>query len=69
MMQSILECMIRQADNVEMFKKYQRSLDSLHSKYSVSTKSTVCGDTEWGHLQIDATSLFLLTLAQITASG
>lgn len=27
------------------------------------------GDTEWGHLQIDAISLYLLTLAQMTASG
>jgi phosphorylase kinase alpha/beta subunit len=29
----------------------------------------VVGDHEWGHLQIDAISLFLLTLAQMTASG
>ncbi|KAK6062154.1 hypothetical protein COOONC_00181 [Cooperia oncophora] len=41
MMQSLLECMMRQADKVEMFKKYQRPVDSLHSKFSVSTKSTV----------------------------
>lgn len=27
------------------------------------------GDNEWGHLQIDATSIFLLALAQMTASG
>ncbi|PIO70641.1 hypothetical protein TELCIR_07496 [Teladorsagia circumcincta] len=39
-MQSLLECMMRQADKVEMFKKYQRPVDSLHSKFSVSTKST-----------------------------
>ncbi|CAB3403432.1 unnamed protein product [Caenorhabditis bovis] len=69
MMQSIMECMMRQAEKVELFKKYQRPLDALHSKYNVATKATVCGDAEWGHLQIDATSLFLLTLAQITASG
>jgi phosphorylase kinase alpha/beta subunit len=29
----------------------------------------VVGDSEWGHLQIDAISLFLLILAQMTASG
>ncbi|KAE9419761.1 hypothetical protein Angca_005880 [Angiostrongylus cantonensis] len=69
MMQSLLECMMLQAEKVEVFKKYQRPVDALHAKYSVSTKGQVCGDTEWGHLQIDATSLFLLTLAQITASG
>lgn len=27
------------------------------------------GDSEWGHLQIDAISLYLLILAQMTASG
>lgn len=69
MMQSILECMMRQADKVELFKNFQRPLDALHSKYNVTTKSTVCGDGDWGHMQMDATSLYLLTLAQITASG
>ena len=33
------------------------------------TCSTIVGDYAWGHLQIDATSLFLLTLAQMTAAG
>ncbi len=27
------------------------------------------GDHEWGHLQIDAISIYLLILAQMTASG
>lgn len=27
------------------------------------------GDFEWGHLQVDATSLYLLTLAQMIAGG
>jgi phosphorylase kinase alpha/beta subunit len=29
----------------------------------------VVGDDGWGHLQLDATSLYLLMLAQMTASG
>jgi phosphorylase kinase alpha/beta subunit len=29
----------------------------------------VVGDDEWGHLQLDATSLYLLMIAQMTASG
>ena len=37
--------------------------------YTVGTCGSVVGDNEWGHLQIDATSLFLLVLAQMTASG
>lgn len=36
---------------------------------TVGTCGSVVSDSEWGHLQIDATSLFLLVLAQMTASG
>ena len=68
-MQSLLECMMRQAAKVELFKLHQRKNDALHAKYSVNTKGCVIGDSSWGHLQIDATSLFLLSLAQMTASG
>ncbi|GMT18642.1 hypothetical protein PFISCL1PPCAC_9939 [Pristionchus fissidentatus] len=69
LMQSLLECMMRQSEKVEEFKKHQRALDALHAKYSARKKLTVTADSEWGHLQLDATSLFLLTLAQMTASG
>lgn len=44
-------------------------MDCIHAKYNTRTCATVVGDTEWGHLQMDATSLFLLFLAQMTASG
>ena len=54
---------------VEKFKYTQSARDALHAKYSVATGMSVVGDSEWGHLQIDATSLYLLTLAQMTASG
>ena len=33
------------------------------------TGNTVVGDDAWGHLQIDATSLYILVLAQMTATG
>ena len=33
------------------------------------TCGTVVGDYDWGHLQIDATSLYLLMLAEMTAAG
>lgn len=61
--------MMHQLDKVENFKKTQSTKDSLHAKYSATDQSTVVGDDEWGHLQIDATSLYLLILAQMTASG
>uniref|UniRef100_A0A8C4PPN6 Phosphorylase b kinase regulatory subunit n=1 Tax=Equus asinus asinus TaxID=83772 RepID=A0A8C4PPN6_EQUAS len=68
-MRGLLQCMMRQVDKVEKFKHTQSTKDSLHAKYNTATCSTVVGDDQWGHLQVDATSLFLLFLAQMTASG
>lgn len=64
-----LACFLPQVDKVEKFKHTQSTKDSLHAKYNTATCSTVVGDDQWGHLQVDATSLFLLFLAQMTASG
>lgn len=58
-----------QVDKVEAFKYSQSTRDCLHAKYNTHTCATVVGDHEWGHLQLDATSLYLLMLAQMTASG
>jgi len=65
-MEVVENCVVVQ---VEKFKYTQSARDCLHAKFSVETGTSVVGDSEWGHLQIDATSLFLLTLAQMTASG
>lgn len=54
---------------MEDFKYSQSPKDCLHAKYNTCTCATVVGDDEWGHLQLDATSLYLLMLAQMTASG
>ncbi|XP_045763765.1 probable phosphorylase b kinase regulatory subunit alpha isoform X3 [Maniola jurtina] len=69
LMRGLLMAMMQQKDKVEKFKSTQHPLDSLHAKYSSKTGQTVVKDTEWGHLQIDAISLYLLILAQMTASG
>ncbi len=69
LMRGLLTAMMRQADKVERFKHTQNPLDALHAKYDTQTGVAVVGDHEWGHLQLDATSLFLLMLAQMTASG
>ncbi|XP_027693284.1 phosphorylase b kinase regulatory subunit alpha, skeletal muscle isoform isoform X2 [Vombatus ursinus] len=69
LMRGLLQCMIRQVDKVESFKYSQSTKDSLHAKYNTNTCATVVGDDQWGHLQLDATSVFLLFLAQMTASG
>ena len=68
-MRGLLFSMMKQIDKVERFKYTQSPRDCLHAKYCVNTGKTVVGDHEWGHLQIDATSLYLLVLAEMTASG
>jgi len=69
LMRGLLFCLMRQSNKVEQFKETQSLLDALHAKYNTKTGDVVVGDGEWGHLQLDATSLFLLMLAQMTASG
>ncbi|XP_045492081.1 probable phosphorylase b kinase regulatory subunit alpha isoform X4 [Colias croceus] len=69
LMRGLLMAMMQQKEKVEKFKSTQNPHDSLHAKYSSITGRTVVTDTEWGHLQIDAISLYLLVLAQMTASG
>lgn len=69
LMRGLLQSMMRQASKVEVFKHTLNPVDALHAKYDTATGLPVVGDHEWGHLQIDATSLFLLMLAQMTASG
>ncbi|PWA18908.1 hypothetical protein CCH79_00004937, partial [Gambusia affinis] len=69
LMQGLLQCMMRQVDKVEKFKHTQSTKDCLHAKYNTATCGTVVRDDQWGHLQVDATSIYLLMLAQMTASG
>ncbi|XP_038149074.1 phosphorylase b kinase regulatory subunit alpha, skeletal muscle isoform isoform X4 [Cyprinodon tularosa] len=69
LMRGVLQCIMRQMDKIEKFKYSRSTKDSLHAKYNTRTCATVVGDDQWGHLQVDATSLFLLFLAQMTASG
>ncbi|XP_071865098.1 probable phosphorylase b kinase regulatory subunit alpha isoform X3 [Bombus fervidus] len=69
LMRGLLMAMMQQKEKVERFKSTQNPYDALHAKYSSVNEQTVVGDTEWGHLQIDAISLYLLILAQMTASG
>ncbi|MEG4996988.1 glycoside hydrolase family 15 protein [Microcoleus sp. B4-D4] len=69
LMRGLLFAMMQQSSKVERFKNTQLPLDALHAKYNTQTGSIVVGDDQWGHLQLDATSIFLLILAQMTASG
>ncbi|XP_024889884.1 probable phosphorylase b kinase regulatory subunit alpha isoform X3 [Temnothorax curvispinosus] len=69
LMRGLLMAMMQQKEKVEKFKSTQNPHDALHAKYSSINGQSVVGDTEWGHLQIDAISLYLLILAQMIASG
>ena len=69
LMRGLMFAMMQQANKVESFKNTQSPLDALHAKYNTQTGNIVVGDDQWGHLQLDATSIFLLILAQMTASG
>lgn len=69
LMRGLLFSMMRQSYKVERFKDTQSLLDALHAKYNTATGDVVVGDDQWGHLQLDATSIYLLMLAQMTASG
>jgi len=68
-MRGLLLSMMRQANKVERFKRSQNPHDALHAKYDTATGLTVVGDEDWGHLQLDATSLFVLMLVQMTLGG
>lgn len=69
LMRGLLRSMMAQAHKVEIFKSSRHPRDALHAKYDTATGNTVVADDAWGHLQIDATSVFLLTLAQMISSG
>ena len=61
--------MMQQRDRLERFKESQLPKDAIHAKFSSESGLSVVSDLGWGHLQIDAISLYILTLAQMTASG
>ena len=58
LMRGLLQAMIRQSAKVEKFKYSQNPMDALHAKYDTQSGLTVVGDDQWGHLQLDATSIF-----------
>ena len=69
LMRGLLFAMMQQSAKVGKFKVSQAPLDALHAKYSTTTAAAVVGDDQWGHLQLDATSLYILMLSQMIASG
>ncbi|GCB64513.1 hypothetical protein scyTo_0004620 [Scyliorhinus torazame] len=68
-MRGILYCYMRQADKVENFKQHSNPSNCLHSVFNVHTGDEVLSNESYGHLQIDAVSLFLLYLVEMISSG
>ncbi|XP_059848902.1 phosphorylase b kinase regulatory subunit beta isoform X1 [Hypanus sabinus] len=68
-MRGILYCYMRQADKVESFKHNPSPSNCLHSVFNVHTGDELLSYDAYGHLQIDAVSLFLLYLVEMISSG
>ncbi|NXC56069.1 KPBB kinase, partial [Aleadryas rufinucha] len=68
-MRGILYCYMRQADKVQEFKQDPKPSACLHSVFGAHTGDEVFSHTEYGHLQINAVSLFLLYLVEMISSG
>ncbi|NXT64225.1 KPBB kinase, partial [Chaetops frenatus] len=68
-MRGILYCYMRQADKVQKFKQDPKPSACLHSVFNAQTGDEVFSHEEYGHLQINAVSLFLLYLVEMISSG
>nr|CAD7452768.1 unnamed protein product [Timema tahoe] len=68
-MRGVLECWIKQAPRIELFKINQCNKHALHCKFHLVTGDVVYGDEDYPHLQIDVVSLYLLFLVQMITSG
>ena len=51
-MRGILECWIKQAPRIELFKKNQCNKHALHCKFHLTTGAEVYNDEEYYHLQV-----------------
>ncbi|XP_043476951.1 probable phosphorylase b kinase regulatory subunit beta isoform X1 [Leptopilina heterotoma] len=68
-MRGILECWMKQASRIELFKRNQCDRFSLHCKFHLDTGSEIFKDEDYYHLQIDVVSLYLIFLVQMITSG
>lgn len=55
-MRGILECWVKQAARVELFKQRQSNQHALHSKFQLHTGEKIYPDEFYNHLQIDCVS-------------
>lgn len=68
-MRGILECWIKQAPRVELFKQRQSNRHALHCKFQLHTGEEIYSDEKYNHLQIDVVSIYIIFLVQMITSG
>lgn len=68
-MRGIIECWIKQASRVELFKQRQSNQHALHCKFQLHTGEEIYSDEQYNHLQIDVVSLYIIFLVQMITSG
>ncbi|CAD7086045.1 unnamed protein product [Hermetia illucens] len=68
-MRGILECWIKQAPRVELFKQRQSNQHALHCKFHLHSGEEVYSDNQYNHLQIDVVSIYIIFLVQMITSG
>lgn len=69
-MRGILFCWMKQSEyKMENFKMNQCPKHALHSKFNLNTGEVIVSEDQYGHLQIDVVSLYLLMLVQMITSG
>jgi phosphorylase kinase alpha/beta subunit len=67
-MRGILYCWLKDASKVEKFKSNPAAENALPVKFHIRNAGDI-EERNYGHLQIDCVSLYLLYLAQMIASG
>ena len=68
-MQGVLHSWMRQAEELEKFKKNQSEQFALHILFDMDTGFAIKDVKEYNHLQLDVVSLYLLFLGQSITSG
>lgn len=63
-MRGVLECWIKQAHKVELFKHRQCSAHALHCKFHLHTGEEIYSDDQYNHLQIDVVSIYIIFLVR-----
>ena len=68
-MRAVLKCIASQTSKINNFLAQSLPKYAIHAKFSSDDFSEVVGDEDWGHLQLDSISLYLILLARLYIEG